>query len=427
MSLHLARQYHPVYLGLLLCLWLLQAASAYADTKTIKAGDTDIGVEVYPAKGDLLLIWQPHEVGIQSGDQALAQQLAAQHIETWLVDVLEAYFLPNTASSMDRVPADALAAVIQAAVKSGKHVVVAASGRGAIPLLRGIRQWQLLQPDNKQLLGTILLSPKLYIETPDPGLRGQLMPIAQATNQTIVLLQPDKSPWYWKLEQTLTGLEQGGSDIYLWPFRGMRDRFYFRPDASDTEKQTGERLPEFLNTSIHLLQNNPAVTRHAIAHVQPKPMVAEGKKDHRLAKYKGDPQPPSLRLANVQGKVIDLADLRGQVVLVNFWATWCPPCVHEMPSMQRLADYFKGKPFMILGVNMAEDAATVTAFIQQRVKIKFPIVLDQDGQALKAWRVFAFPTSYVLDKHGRIRFALFGGLDWDTDEVKQTLSVLIAE
>ena len=95
--------------------------------------------------------------------------------------------------------------------------------------------------------------------------------------------------------------------------------------------------------------------------------------------------------------------------------------------MQRLADYFTGKPFTILGVNMAEDNAIVSAFIQQRVHVTFPIVLDRDGQALKAWRVFAFPTSYVLDKHGRIRYALFGGLDWDTAEVKHKLTQLLAK
>ena len=427
MTLPRTGQCRLVYLGLLFYLCGLCATLARADTTTIKAGDTDIGVEVYPAKGKLLLIWQPHEVGIQNGDHTIAQQLAGQGIETWLLDVLEAYFLPNTASNMDRIPANAMAAVIQAATKTGKHVVIAGSGRGAIPVLRGIRQWQLSHPDNRRLLGTILLSPKLFVETPDPGLTGKLMPITYATNQTIVLLQPDKSPWYWKLEQTLAGLQQGGSDIYLWPLPGLRDRFYFRPDASDAEKRAGDHLPARLRTAVQLLLHNGELIRHGVAQMQPAPAVPETKKDHRLADYHGDPQPPPLRLATLQGKFIDLAELKGQVVLVNFWATWCPPCVHEMPSMQRLADYFTGKPFTILGVNMAEDNAIVSAFIQQRVHVTFPIVLDRDGQALKAWRVFAFPTSYVLDKHGRIRYALFGGLDWDTAEVKHKLTQLLAK
>jgi thiol-disulfide isomerase/thioredoxin len=427
MTLSRTLQFRSLCLGLVLCLTSTAAALTHAETRRVSAGDTDIGMEVYPAKGKLLLIWQSHEVGIQGGDQALAQQLAEHGIETWLLDVLEAYFLPNTASSMDRIPAAAMAAMIQAASKTGKRIIVASSGRGVIPVLRGIRQWQILHADNSQLLGTILLSPKLFVETPDPGLAGRLMPIAYATNQTIVLMQPDKSPWYWKLEQTLAALRQGGSDVYLWPLPGMRDRFYFRPDASDDEKHLGDRLTELLLRAATLLLNNGKVNRHAVAQLQAAPVVPEGKKDHQLAAYRGDPQPPPLRLSTLQGNVIDLADLKGQVVLVNFWATWCPPCVHEMPSMQRLADGFKGQAFTILGVNMAEDAATIRAFLQQRVHIDFPIVLDRDGRALKAWRVFAFPTSYVLDKHGRIRYALFGSVDWDTEEIKHILLKLMAE
>ncbi len=411
----------------LFCLCWLMVLPTHAEDLTVKAGDTDIGVEVHRAKGDLLFIWQPSEVGTQQIDQQLVRQLAEKGIETWLVDMLEAYFLPNTASNMDRIPAQAFAAIIQAATQTGKKIIVASSGRGAIPVLRGVRQWQLAHPADRSLLGTILISPKLFIETPDPGLVGKLMPITFATNQTLVILQPDKSPWYWKLDQILAGLQTGGSDVYLWPLHDMRDRFYFRPDATDKETRAKDALARWLRIAIQLLRNQGEAARHAAVQVQAAPTVPEGKKDHTLAVYKGNPQPPALRLPSLQGKLLDLADFKGRVVLVNFWATWCPPCVHEMPSMQRLADYFTGKPFAILGVNMAEDKATVSKFLQQRVHVNFPIVLDRDGKALKAWRVFAFPTSYVVDKHGRIRYALFGGIDWDSDEVKHKLGKLLAE
>lgn len=427
MAIHTVLLSRCLFKGILLTLLWSVSVYLHAESLSIKTGETDIGVEVFPAKGEMLFIWQPHEVGTQSMDQSIAQQLAANGIETWLLDIIEAYFLPNTPSSMDRIPAEAFAAVLQAAMQSGKKVIAASSGRGAIPLLRGIRQWQLAHPDNQQLLGTILISPKLFVETPDPGLTGKLMPIAEATNQTMLIMQPDKSPWFWKLEQTLAGLQKGGSDIYLWPLRDMRDRFYFRPDATDSEKQIGEQLATRLMQSARLLANSGSATRRAVASIQRSPDVPEGKKDRMLAEYKGDPTPPPLRLHTVQNKVLDLAELKGKVVLVNFWATWCPPCVHEMPSMQRLTVTFANKPFTILGVNMAEDADTITNFVEQRVKVTFPIVLDKDGKALKAWRVFAFPTSYVVDKKGRIRYALFGGIEWDADDIKQKLAALIAE
>lgn len=416
-----------LYQVLLPCLIWLTMLPVHAKDLNVKAVDTDIGVEVHPAKGALLFIWQPHEIGTQQVDQSLVQHLAAQGIESWLVDVLEAYFLPNTANNMDRVPARAFADVIQAATQTGKKIIVASSGRGAIPLLRGVRQWQLSHPDNTSLLGTILISPKLFVETPDPGLTGRLMPVASATNQTMVILQPDKSPWYWKLDQTLAALQHGGSDVYLWPLHDIRDRFYFRPDASDEEARARDQLPTRLHTAVQLLLNQGGQVRHAAAQLQPAPAVPEGKKEHSLADYKGDPQPPALRLPDLQGRLLDLSDYKGRVVLVNFWATWCPPCVHEMPSMQRLADHFNGRAFTILGVNMAEDDATVAKFLQQRVHVNFPIVLDRDGKALKAWRVFAFPTSYVLDKQGHIRYALFGGIDWDSDDIKHALAKLLDE
>jgi thiol-disulfide isomerase/thioredoxin len=98
-----------------------------------------------------------------------------------------------------------------------------------------------------------------------------------------------------------------------------------------------------------------------------------------------------------------------------------------MPSMQRLADHFGKQPFTILGVNMAEEKQDVEAFLQNRVSVSFPIIMDKDGSALKNWKVFAFPTSYVLDKQGKIRYALFGGIEWDTPDTINKIQKLLDE
>lgn len=386
----------------------------------------EINVSVYPAGGSHILIWHPHEVGTQAVDQQLALHLSQQGIEVWLVELLPAYFLANTASSMDRVPEQAYARVIQAAhQQSNKQIVAAASGRAVIPLLRGVRYWQSYVGDDYRLAGIILLSPKMYVETPDPGQTGVLMPIITATNIPIILMQPDKSPWFWKLRDTVPALERGGSEVHVWRLWGLRDRFYFRPDAFENERMAVVKLFTQLRSSIRLLSAKSIRIRQAVASMQAEPPAQQGKKQRALAPYQGNPQPPPLRLPQLNRQIIDLVSLKGQVVLVNFWASWCPPCVHEMPSMQRLKQHFKDKPFSILGVNMAEDEATIKRFLQSKVNVDFPIVMDRSGSALQAWQVFAFPTSYVINKQGKIHYALFGGVEWDDPDIINKIQALI--
>ena len=155
--------------------------------------------------------------------------------------------------------------------------------------------------------------------------------------------------------------------------------------------------------------------------------MAIGKKERTLSVYKGNTIPKKLILNDINGEQVDLNKLKGKVILVNFWASWCPPCVHEMPSMQRLQNRFFAKGFTILGVNMAEDVKTVRHFLKTKVAVQFPILFDSDGTALKDWGVFAFPTSYVIDKKGKIRYAIYGGVDWETEDILKKITSLLNE
>ena len=398
-----------------------------AEPAFLIVNDIEIPIEVHQAQGEVVAIWLPSEAGPQMGDEQIAAGLAANGIEVWRVDLVEAHFFPLVTSSVDKIPAEDVAALMRHAHNvTGKKVLFVTTGRGAIAVLRGLHLWQLNGGDSRDLLGVILFSPKFFVETPDPGMAGDIMPIVTASNLPLYIYQPDQSPWYWKLKRTVPALETGGSDVYVRILHKVRDRYFFRADATEREKQLTANTPQLINQAVSMLKLLSQQSRR----VQPlkitAPEAREGKKDRALSEYLGDPNPPPLALSDLNGHPVDLNDYIGTVVLVNFWATWCPPCVHEMPSMQRLKEKMSGKPFVILAVNMAEDKPTVQEFLAGKVNVDFPILFDTDGTALQRWGVYAFPTSYVVDKTNRIRYALFGSIDWDQEEIVSKITALVS-
>ena len=208
----------------------------------------------------------------------------------------------------------------------------------------------------------------------------------------------------------------------------MRDRFYFRADANQTEQQAARLFPQQIARAMALLTpwiTQPRPLPPAQAREQVQAPNAQAGKTATLMAYDGPPYPP-LRLETLDGRMLAMEDLRGKVVLVNFWASWCPPCVHEMPSMAALKQALKARPFEILAINLAEDRSTIEAFLQEH-PVNFPVLLDPSGTAVKRWRVFAYPSSYLLDKQGRIRYAAFGALDWNGREARALIETLLAE
>lgn len=142
-----------------------------------------------------------------------------------------------------------------------------------------------------------------------------------------------------------------------------------------------------------------------------------------LTEWKGPPAAPPIELFTPDGAAFTLAGLRGKVVLVNFWATWCEPCVTEMPSLQRLREKFVPH-FEVLGVNYMEGPARIKAFVDKS-RIEFPIVRDTDGAVAKAWGARIFPASYVVDRAGDVKHVLIGGADWTSPALVSTIQRLL--
>jgi peroxiredoxin len=119
---------------------------------------------------------------------------------------------------------------------------------------------------------------------------------------------------------------------------------------------------------------------------------------------------PDFTLQTLEGESLTLSDLRGQAVVLNFWATWCPPCQAEMPELQAAYDEYGDKGLVVLGVNQAEDKATVHAFLNER-KLTFPVVLDSQYEASQLYQVNSLPTTFFIDRDGVIREIVIGQMN----------------
>jgi thiol-disulfide isomerase/thioredoxin len=133
---------------------------------------------------------------------------------------------------------------------------------------------------------------------------------------------------------------------------------------------------------------------------------------------------PALALKDLAGRPHALADYRGQVLLVNFWATWCEPCRDEMPSLRRLKERLESRPFTVLTVNFGESSQKAGEFVR-RLGFDLPVLLDPGQQAARAWRVRLLPASYLVDAEGRLRYSVVGELDWASDVAVDTVRRLL--
>lgn len=144
-----------------------------------------------------------------------------------------------------------------------------------------------------------------------------------------------------------------------------------------------------------------------------------------LEQVRGAPNLLDFTLPDLTGKKVQLASLKGKVILVNFWATWCPPCRAEMPGMEKLYQSLKDNPdFVMLAVDSQEDPATVKTFIEKN-KYHFPVLLDQAGAVTAQYSVRAYPTTYVIDRQGRVIGGVVGAHAWETAETLKGLQKLL--
>lgn len=134
---------------------------------------------------------------------------------------------------------------------------------------------------------------------------------------------------------------------------------------------------------------------------------------------------PNFQLRDLAGNMVSLSQLRGKIVLLNFWATWCGPCRVEMPAMEQLYRTFPRKEFEILAVSTDPQGAVVTRPFQQEMGFTFPILHDSEYRVGLTYGARTLPMTFMVDRQGVIRQKIFGARDWDSPEARELIQTLM--
>jgi len=142
-----------------------------------------------------------------------------------------------------------------------------------------------------------------------------------------------------------------------------------------------------------------------------------------LHKMFGQPMAKDFELPDLDGNKVKLSDFKGKVVLVNFWATWCPPCRAEIPSMQRAWNILKDKDVMLLAIHVGGNEDRIWTFLTD-FGVEFPVLLDANSKVSRSWPMMGLPVSFVIDPEGRIALQAIGGREWDNEKLIEQILAL---
>jgi cytochrome c biogenesis protein CcmG, thiol:disulfide interchange protein DsbE len=135
---------------------------------------------------------------------------------------------------------------------------------------------------------------------------------------------------------------------------------------------------------------------------------------------------PGFKLVDTNGTTWNLEDLKGKVVFLNFWATWCPPCRQELPSMQRVHATMPADTFVMLTI-LSNDDPAIASSLAAKIGATFPILIDPKNKAAQAYGLTGVPETYIIDKQGMLREKFIGAIQWDSAESLQMLQKYISQ
>jgi len=420
-------------------LWMAGVVSASQELQiAVPATGETLDVTIYTSEDEVKqrLVWLTNQYGNFRGENTLAHALSRRGVEVWQVDILDSLFLTREDDDVRGLSGANVAALIAAAAAVDEiPLAIAGVDRMAVPILRGVRLWQKEAADVNRLAGSILLFPNLYRGTPVAGEDPEFLGIVHATNQPVMILQPQRGVYANRLYTLRDALETAGSPVFSQNLPGVADYFFVeiaeeRPDSleyiyevtnSAADAEAFMQLPDQIVQAVDLLANTPRSDQ--VLDIDPRLTTT-------IARQTGlvevEPRPaPDFNLPGIDEVYYGLDDGFEGVRLVNFWATWCPACVEELPSMERLSQSFEDD-LRMYGIAYQQSAAHLRDFLED-YDVTFPIPVDYDGAVAKEYGAFAFPTSFLVDHNGMIRYSVNAGIIWDTPEIMQIVQDLVDE
>ena len=384
------------------------------------SNDTEITVTRFSAAGKYLMVWLAPEYGFRTGHRSLARMLTEQNIEVWQSNIAESLFLPQSTVSLKQLDGTYIADVIEYAYKTtGKRIIVAGDSYATGSALLGAHEWQRRQHTDRYLIGAVLFTPYTYAYIPPLGMEPEYLPIVSATNIPLMIYQAKGSATIGQFELLVNKLQQHNNPVYTRFVPNVMSLFYQEPPTAEMQLQA-KALPGNIKMMIAVLEKHDVPARPIP--LQASATIKSGI-DVLLKKYKGENGPIPIELKDIDGNTVSKDDFAGQVTIINFWATWCPPCIEEIPSLNRLNKKLAGSSFELISINYAEDNKTIAEFMKS-VNVEFPVLLDKNGKFAKQWNVISYPSTFIIDSKGVIQYGVNAAIEWDDPEVIQKLKAL---
>lgn len=399
------------------------SANVYSENEIVISisPDIEITVEHFPSKGKYLVLWLAPEYGFREGHRSLARLLVKQDIEVWQANIAESLFLPQGSSTLKNLDGKYVADIIeQAHKKTAKKIIVLGDAYASINALGGAHNWQQRKQTQDYFIGAILFSPYAYSSIPPLGQLPEYMPIISSTNIPLMIFQSTKSGTFNQFNSLLEKLQQHNNPVYTRLIPNIMSLFY-------AEKPTKQMVQHANSISKNIRKIVPVLEKHKVPAI---PIKLNEIKKHKsgidiyLKEYHGEISPLPIDLISAYGDKVKKSNFKGQVTIINFWATWCTPCIREIPSLNRLKSKMKGLPFELISINYAEDTKTILDFMK-KVAVDFPVLLDPDGSFAKKWNTITYPSTFVIDKKGNIKYGVNAAIEWDSPEFIEKIKTLL--